>query len=211
MIIKIFGIELIEIEKKTDVLAFAAFVISIGGLITQSVNLLKGSEVLLEPPKQIVFYEYKHSETKKYLAISAMMTYLNMGSSGYNDITKIEEAFIFIGDKTIKLTAQKFTSSSREGEKLIFKKTIDSVPVQIKSGSVVSHETKFFPWSSKEKGSNHIFFSDFLSLLKTYKEINVRIRATTYNGEELETLCKLETSVFRKGLEEKSWSAPVCL
>lgn len=212
MNIKIFGI---EIERRTDILAFAAFVISVGSLLAQAANFVKGPDILLESSKQILFKSQKYPDGKEYIRLSARMVYLNKGSPGYDDITKMETATVTIGKKSFNLMAQEYIDSSYKDGQFIITKLSDADPVQIKSGSVVTHETYFAPWpggtDDKNASSNYVTFSDFLNLLKTEKMINVKIEATTYNGDNLETNCRLKTSQFLTHLKSKKWSAPVCL
>jgi hypothetical protein len=44
----------IEIERKTDILAMAAFLISIGSIIGQLALLIRGAEIVLDGPRQVV-------------------------------------------------------------------------------------------------------------------------------------------------------------
>lgn len=211
MIIKILGI---EIEKKTDVLAFAAFAISIGSLIAQTANLIKGPDILLESPKQILFKSQKYPDGKEYMRLSAKMVYLNKGSPGYDDITKTEVATLVIGDNSFNLVGQEYIDSTYHDGQFEVIKLSDADPVQIESGSVITHETYFAPWPNgvdgKTASSNYVSYNDFLSLIKTEEIISVKIKATTYGGDNLETSCRLKTSQFLTHLKLKKWSAPVC-
>jgi len=210
MTIKILGI---QIERKTDILAFAAFVISIGGLVSQAINLVKGPDILVENPRQILFKFHKYPDGEEYLRISANMIYLNKGSPGYDDITKSEEARITIGNRVIILVGQEYIDSSDENGEFIVTKLSDADPVQIKSGSVVTHETYFSPWPNDTKNSsmNYIKLSEFILLLEDNDFVFVKIVASTYDGKVVETTCQLKTSQFLQHIKSKKWSAPVCL
>ncbi|WP_166369493.1 hypothetical protein [Psychromonas sp. SA13A] len=210
MSIKVFGI---EVERRTDILALAAFIISIGSIVSQTVNLIKGPEVILDIPKQILFMSEKYPDGIEYLRLSANLVYLNKGSPGYDDITKHEEASVKVGDTTFTLVAQEYIYSTYENGEFRVKKLSDAYPVQVKSGTVVSHETYFAPWPSgaKNESQNYISFDTFLSLLKPQEYVVVTIKSSTYEGEMLETKCKIKISQFLHHLESKKWSAPVCL
>ena len=210
MSIKILGI---EVERKTDILALAAFVISISSIFAQTINLLQGPDVVLENPKQILFKSEAYSDGVEYLRISANLVYLNKGSPGYDDIIKGEEAFVRIGDVTFSLAAQDYVKSTNNNEVLTIEIISAADPVQVKSGGIESHETYFAPWPCGEhnESKNYISFSTFLSLIKNQDYIFVTVRSSTYDGEKLKTVCKLKVSQFIHHLESKKWSAPMCL
>lgn len=209
MNIKILGI---EIERKTDILAFVAFLISISSLVTQTANLIKGPEVNLEPPTQILINSHKYPDDKSYIRISAKLTYLNTGSPGYDDNIKSEKVSFSIQNREITLIGQEYIESSVENKTLKIERKSDAVPVQIKSGTVVSHETYFAPWPSNidDAASNFQEFSDFLKQIKTKEELNIKITSTTFGGKTITANCRLMTNDFIKHLETKSWSAPIC-
>jgi|GEM_PF-6941364 len=52
--LKVFGI--LEIGRKTDILAFAAFFLSISSLVYQTVGFIRGPDVALIGPRQVIFY-----------------------------------------------------------------------------------------------------------------------------------------------------------
>ena len=202
----------ILIERRTDILAFTAFLISIGSLMLQTVNIIKGPDVKIEAPKQVLLHSAPYPDKKNYLRISAKLVYLNKGSPGYDDITKSEEAMLKIGNREIKLNAQEYIDSGVVDGQLKIVKKSDADPVQIKSGSVVVHETYFVPWPSKGKdsASNFIEFSDVLKALKTQPELNVTFITTTFSGSKSKVTCRLLTKEFIHHLEMKNWSAPTC-
>lgn len=206
----IFGI---EIERKTDILAFAAFVISIGSLLAQTINLIKGPEIIFEKPRQVLITSHKYPDGNEYTRISSILVYLNKGSPGYDDITKSEEATIYVGDNKIRLFGQEYIDSSvDEKQVLIIKKKSDAYPVQVKSGGVVVHETYFAPWPDKDETTNNNFieFSEFTSWLKDNENIKVEFKIETFEGDIKSQTCNLVTKEFISHLEEKKWSAPVC-
>ncbi|WDP90481.1 MAG: hypothetical protein HUN04_12580 [Desulfobacter sp.] len=202
----------ILVERKTDILAFTAFLISIGSLILQTVNLIKGPDVRLEPPKQVLLVSEKYPDKKNYLRISAKLIYLNQGSPGYDDITKSEQAFFMLGGKRIELTGQEYVESGFVDNRFKVKKISDADPVQIKSGGVVVHETYFVPWPSKTgaPSSNFIEFSEFLKELRQQPELRITFIAKTFSGTLNKATCKLSTKEFIHHLETKHWSAPTC-
>lgn len=206
---KIFGI---VIERKTDILAFTAFIISIGSLLMQTVNLVKGPDVNVEVPRQILLRSQAYPDGNNYVRLAAQLIYLNKGSPGYDDITRSEAVSFKIADKEFKLTAQNYIDSKVKNKQLIITKKSDANPVQIKSGSVVVHETDFAPWPSEEPypSSNFLKFSDLIKSLKKQPELNIVFKLETFSGPINKVHCKLLTKEFIQHLETKGWSAPVC-
>lgn len=209
MNLKIFGI---EVERKTDILAFAAFVISIGSLVAQTINLIKGPEFIFEKPRQVLITSHLYPDGHAYTRISSKLVYLNKGSPGYDDITKTEEATIYVGEKKIRLVGQEYVDTSVKGKDVIITKISDADPVQVKSGGVVVHETYFAPWPEKEGEltSNFVEFNKFVSWLKGRETIRVEFKTETFEGGVKTQTCRLVTKEFLNHLEEKGWSAPVC-
>ena len=205
---KMFGI---EIERKTDILAFAAFVMSVGGLLMQMINLIKGPDIVMEPPRQILIESIENDKKITHIRFSAKLIYLNKGSPGYDDIVKSETAVVIIGDRNIQFQAIKYIVSKVENNKLKIASLSDADPVQVKSGQVVSHETYFVPWPSKPPSeSNFIEFDDFISMLNKHKEMVVYFKSVTFSGAEIHQKCNVDSKAFIYKLIEKKWSAPVC-
>jgi len=206
---KIFGI---EIERKTDILAFAAFIISVSSLVAQGVNLVRGPEILLEPPKQVLLRGESYPDQRVYTRIAATLVYLNKGSPGYDDIVREETAIIEVGDTRFTLHGQDYVSTGvREGGFYLDKKS-DADPVQIASGSVVTHENYFAPWPEKgaTPSQNYIEFTRFLALLAKETEVNITFISKTFGGTVNEQQCTLRVKEFSEHLKRKGWSAPVC-
>ena len=205
----------IEVERKTDVLAFAAFFISIGSLVTQGANLIQGPDVSLELPRQVLIHGDAYADGFTYTRISTKLVYLNTGSPGYDDVTRLEKASLSFGDRKITLIAQDYIESSvdeNDKNKLIIDKKSDADPVQIRSGSVVIHDSYFAPWPDREGeiDGNYLVFSDFISIIEKLDEIKIEFTTTTFSGDVVAQSCNLIVSEFVQHLKDKGWSAPTC-
>ena len=96
MNLHIFGI---EIERKTDILAAAAFVLAILGVLWQVWAFAQGAKVNIFPTDQLLIM---NSEVLKknfprggpYVLFSATMSYVNQGQAGYNATIKINDNMI---------------------------------------------------------------------------------------------------------------------
>ena len=204
----------IEIENKTDILAFAAFLMSIGSLAFQFCNMIKGPKLILEPPKQVLIVPYADYGDEKYIRISATMTYFNKGSPGYHDIVKLEEAHIEFPDKKIILTGQKYVHSKEKKNDMPEIDIIsDAEPVKVESGDVISHETYFvpFPTNTDSPNQNFIKYSDFLGLLEQNSHVDIKFVSFNLKSRDKKVTCRLKTSFFLEPLKQKEWTSTVCI
>lgn len=221
MSFRLFGI---VIERKTDVLAFAAFLISIGSLTAQFVNLVRGPDIVVEGPKLVTFYSDRATDNKQYLRVFAGFTYLNTGSPGYDDILKSERADVLVDDVVISLQAKNYieTSSDPNNKKNMTLKIVDdALPIALKSGAVLSHETEFmsFPGQNLRDGVNFSEMDPFLGLLAASSSLVVRFTVETYEGQVIVRECVLKAGKVHHYLnvQDKSinarpspWSTSYC-
>lgn len=207
---KILGI---EIKKKTDILAFAAFIMSLGSLIIQFKYLIQGSKLVFESPKNVLIM----TDANNDIRLSAKLTYFNEGSPDYHAIVKSEEAHIEFPNKTIILTASSYIRSEENKEnkddKPKIRKKSDADPVQVKSGDTVSHETYFvpFPTNTDNPDQNFIKYPDFISLIEQYEQVDIRFISLDNKNKTREDICTLKTKYFIKSFKRKKWSSTVCI
>ena len=201
---KIFGI---EIERKTDILAFAAFVISIGGLIGQLAILLRGPDVSLYPPENVLITK----DDRNFLRLSALMIYINTGSSGYNDIVKKEKVFFTLGNKKIEFNWDDYIDATANGDKLNLNRKSDAIPEQVNAGGVLTHETYFAPWETREgKDTTFIEWKKFLSEISSQKQIDFTFYFESFDGQKGQVTCTVNFAEYMIYLKGKGWSVIPC-
>jgi hypothetical protein len=91
----------IEVERKTDILALAAFFLSIAGVISQisvfTIFFLRGAVINVFPPEQVLIRaETLESGGPRYVRIGARMAYTNSGAPGYSAILRGERVTISV-------------------------------------------------------------------------------------------------------------------
>ena len=96
----------LEIERKTDILAFAAFIISLTSLSYQAYGFFRGPSVVEFPPEQILFFPEKWSGD--YLHAAAQVTHVNRGSEGKNAVVRQETMTFELANKLYELKWQDF-------------------------------------------------------------------------------------------------------
>lgn len=150
---KFFGI---EIEKKTDVLAFAAFLLSAGSLLGQGILLFRGPNIVLDGPKQITLFfgDYGRDPGQMaFLHVISNQVYVNNGAAGYNDILRSETLRLGISSLSLELKAQYSVQSARsrrDGKRLELTNRQPWRPVLIKAGNFQDTETIFVPYPSSQ-------------------------------------------------------------
>lgn len=204
----------IEIERKTDILAMAAFLISVGSIVGQIALLLRGAEVTVDGPRQVILFFESTLGSRKYLNAISTQIYVNNGSPGYDDILRSETLSLSALGKTILLESQELVDSTREDNKLVYRTRKAWKPEKIKAGDFIGNETLFVPYPSIRGVKRDINFIDeaaFSDLISSSEIIRIELRARTYGGQAMSSLCILKTSDVKIGLKEKGWASLRCI
>ena len=207
---KLFGV---EIERKTDILAAAAFLMSLLGIVGQVALFLRGPDIQLFTPEQILIKGHENPDGNIYLRVSALMVYRNAGSPGYHDTIKKEYVSFKLGDDKYKLIWDEFIDSypdEIDKNKLIINRKSEAIPVQINAGMVETHETFFAPWIIKNDKELKSFleWNDFKRLVSKQEKIAFRFTFEAFSGKVDSVNCHVLVKEFLGNLG-KGWSAPV--
>jgi hypothetical protein len=204
----------IEVERKTDILAMAAFLISVGSIVGQVALLLRGAEVAVDGPRQVILFFESTLGSRKYLNAISTQIYVNNGSPGYDDILKSESLTIGGSGKQIQLESQELVDSTRNGNKLVYRMRKAWKPEKIKAGDFVGNETLFVPYPSekdKRRDVNFIDEANFYKFFLSSKLLMVELKAKTYGGQVMTSRCFLKRSDITLGLQEKGWTSLRCV
>jgi hypothetical protein len=203
----------IEIERKTDILAMAAFLISIGSIIGQFALLIRGAEIVLDGPRQVVLLFEEPMGGRGYLNAISSHIYVNKGTPGYDDILKSETLLLQLKGHHLELKAQESVSSTASGDKLILKQRAQWKPEKIKAGDFISSETLFVPYPSHgqlKRDANFVDVKQFKSFLATANELKVVLKVKTYGGRRIIAECYLVSRDVLAGIQSKGWSSLEC-
>lgn len=86
------------LERRTDVLAAAAFLISLITAASQILQYARGADTALLAPQTVAFHFHDYGTGTEYLRIGANMAYVNSGARGYNTVVTREEVHLIAGD-----------------------------------------------------------------------------------------------------------------
>ena len=215
----------IEIERRTDVLAFAAFLLAAANAVYQVHLLLRGPEVVLFPPEQILIKAERYPENRVMVRFAAKMAYVNVGSPGHNAAITSEGLRFDLGGKTYRQGWQAFTSfqvvaeeggtAAGERSALSTSKMEDANPFTIGSGSTVAHETFFAPNSALEAlpdSDSYLRWADLLDGLEGQRELTFVLTARVHGRGARRQVCTIEVDDrLKQRLRERSWYAPSCV
>lgn len=222
------GITWIQFERKTDVLAFAAFLLGLGGIVSQIVGHLKGPEVQLFAPHQVLFHYEERGQSKPIVRFSAIFAYTNSGQIGYNATIRRELLKYSIADNQYYQVWQKFVETDERykmgkgtGILEIQSKSVAS-PFAVNAGGSTSHETHFHPASTlvdkeqmKVDYSNFVTSDEFNQLIGRLGDKPVSILfefVAEVSGEApSRAACRVEIDDdMRNWLSHRMWIAPRC-
>ncbi len=221
MHIRVLGI---EIERKTDILAAAAFVMALGSALFQGAMLLRGPELILFPPEQILIRGEKYASGRVWVRFAAQMAYVNTGHVGHNAAVGREALRFSLGDDSYEQSWQTFESFHAPKGKLVSEERKAAHPFTVAAGSVVGHETYFAPRSERIQGDprsrspkpgagarNFLEWDTFLARLSDLAQVDFEVEAHVYGKNALVATCSVQvTEKLLKRLEKRGWAAPSC-
>jgi hypothetical protein len=220
---KFFGI---EIERKTDILALAAFILSITAALVQLSAFVLGPDVVLVPPEQVTILCVQHAGVEQ-AHFSTTFAYVNKGELGYNAAVAAERLKVNLKGRSLdyrwaNLETLYVARGTQDADatlcerpaaaKLARANVQPAAPFAINAGSAVSHETTFAPRSS-DKGDpnqNFVTWAKFIELLETGRELSFELIADVIEQKKVVFRCRVDVARALPGLKEKGWSAPSC-
>lgn len=203
------------IERKTDVLAAASFLLSAIAIGSAVIATVRGPIVDLVPPEQIAILRHEYPQGLAVVRLSTRMAYINRARPEFSDAVRQERIEFTVGGVRYRQLWQSFVSyKPTESDPLGLTVLQDAQPEAIAGGGAVVHETYFAPrtrWGEGES-PNHDFlgWAPFLEALKAMRALDFDIVAVTYSGRELRASCSVNLDGLEPALRNKGWSAPSC-
>jgi hypothetical protein len=215
----------LQVARKTEFIALAAFSLSISTLIWQLINQTVGSVVKLFPTDQIVITAVdklgrNYSGQTNLLALIATMAYVNEGDTGHNAVIRREYINFSFGDRHIQHRWYEFGSSDIQDGNLTFKRDSDAHPFPINAGSAVSHETLFTAWEIDcehlpkgcDPAENFVKWDDFLQTIKSTKQLSLNTSADVFPSRKVTAGCLVRLRDWEIAiLEKEQWLSAACI
>ena len=215
----------IQIERKTDILALSAFLLSAGGIATQAGLFLyvfwRGPVVEMFPPERILIRAHDLNRLEDtWVRIGSRMAYTNSGSVGYNTVLRKEIIKLEIDGKIYRQSWQSFETFDYVDDTLVSVKSEPANPIPVVAGSALAHDTYFFPFrefcrqndQSCDEWRNYLKFFDFIEEARKIDKIRFTLTAKMYGENDETTSCTIliDENVISQ-LEKRGWHAPSCL
>lgn len=219
----------INIKKETDVLALAAFLLSLVVVVSQiflfGYFFARGPDVKLFMPDQVLIKAgHLNKKGKLYVRIGAPMAYINSGGTGYNAVISREIVTLFLD--TGQVFQQKWQSFQtfdidEDGSKLIALEPKRSAnPFSVNAGSSVSHDTYFIPFRIQHNEScrkcneweNYVNWDDFISIIDKTSRMVFKFKGLMVGGSSVKSqkcFVKIDQNM-RKKLHELKWYSSSC-
>lgn len=162
----------LEIQNKTDILAFTAFLISLLSISYNVKTFLSGARIeLIEPSSAVLIATASPATKDAVLTAIVRYSYVNTGETGYSALIDRETArFTPPGLEELTLTWHVFVVTTTEdaierlGGKLIPRIESSAAPFVLSGGGSTSHETFLAPQK------NHIAVSDFVNAFEMLRK-----------------------------------------
>jgi hypothetical protein len=214
----------LHINRQTEFIALAAFMLSIGGVMWQVVNIARGAVVRLFPSDQIVLVsadklDRNYPGQPDLLLVVATLSYVNEGNAQQNAIVRREYIHFTIGGRPIEQRWYEFGTADIQGGNPTFTRKSESRPFPVNAGAAESHETLFSAWEVDcdqiagrcDPRQNFVTWDDFIKAIKTSNRLTFTTGADVYGKGSVEATCVVRLRDWEiKALENDRWLAAVC-
>lgn len=178
----------IDISRKTDILAFAAFLLSLSSIAYQIFVFFAGPKVTLAKPRQVVVLMHPAPDTKeRYLTFISTLAYVNSGQLGKNAVVMQEDVSFSLEGETYNYTWNQFglLAFVSDSRKIKFDTSRAAGPFVVPAGGAEAHETLFAARKNEEfidqKDIKRVFESALMGKKLIWK---LRFNAETLNGDD---------------------------
>lgn len=190
------------LKKEIDPIAIVALLLAGGSALYSLGQFLKGPSVSLYQPSSVVIFFDKDAVGDETLKITAPMTYLNSGATGYSSAVDIEFVDLTLGGESYTLYWEATASIEISEHQILFSDISTSVPFVIDGGSAISHQTIFSSSPrlcdgepSCNQDSDFIYKQKFYELLSSSDRLNFRFVGRAQFGEfSVEASCSSNVS-----------------
>lgn len=208
----------LKISRQTDILALAAFLLSLSGVIYQVSMFVRGPVVTLHPPQQVLIFAYTPPQgIEAIVRFNARMTYVNTGHVEHNAVVKRESMTFKLGDEKFTQEWESFAIPVPHSPELTWDKKDEAHPVPVNAKSSESHQTSFTPYPIRGIDDNRKFiyylsWDEFIKKIERQAKLELEWIAEIYGSSKTHrTTCWIELDHHtKKHLAQKKWEAIAC-
>lgn len=214
----------IELERQTNLVAFAALLLSIlaaGIPVSYFIyGSIKGAKVDLFSVDDRVLIKKEPMGDKDYVAISETVAFWNSGEIGYDTAVKKVTITLKFSGKEYGLKWHEFvTFEKKENDQLKKGSAETAVPLQITAGNILSKDIYFAPFRKRcedEKDNcnewgNYLTWEKFLKKLKRGEKIDFTITAKLLDDNVSNSSCTVDIDQHLiNSLRKNGWHSPSC-
>lgn len=211
------------VVRRTDLLAAAAFALSLSTISYQAWQFLRGANPLMYHPDTLYVFFERYANGVSATRLAGQMSFTNDGETGHNAVIRNVSAAISLGPKTIEESWQSFATITRRDTELAIGVKETAHPFVIEGGSSSSYMTTFAPTvtdcaaSTGERVAcnqsvNFVSDIDFLKLLSQERSGTVTFTGSLFgSSRKLETHCSVSITddVFHT-MAKNDWYALLC-
>ena len=216
---RIFSLGL-EIERKTDIIALAAFFLALGGVLFQTLAYFRGPVIHLFPPDQVVLHAQSYPpDHQQFMTLIARLAYVNTGQLGYNGTLRREAVRLQLESQDYEWTWQRFLSTDAKGAELQIEDKGEAKPLPVNAGSSESHETKFVPRRRRcppaqadcDTNANFLTKEQLLAALEQPGPLRFTFITEVYGEPPIAVTCAIDVDAgLRMALKNHDWATGSC-
>lgn len=189
----------LEIENKTDILALAAFLISLATIMTNIFLMIKGPEIYMVKPDQVaITFSQQKKSSEKYVKLVADNYFFNKASPGYDDVISKMNVSMAFGSEVIDLRWQYFAITDTDGSNVFERDRKPVKPILVKARQSDGAEIHYLPYTirNSQKYKNYMTWEKFKEIIQKEKVtiIHVTFRYETFSNAKGEVNCDIEVS-----------------
>jgi len=209
----------LEIERKTNIIALAAFFLALGGVLFQTIAYFRGPVVHLFPPDQVVLRAQVYPrDNQKHMTLIARLAYVNTGQPGYNGTLRRETVRLRLDTQEHEWVWYRFLSTDAKGTELQRVDKGEAKPLPVTAGSSESHETEFVPRRMRCQpnqtdciNANFLAKEQLLIALEKQGQLRFTFITEVYGERSVTATCTVDVDAgLRLTLKEYDWMAASC-
>jgi hypothetical protein len=211
------------VVRRTDLLAAAAFALSISTISYQLWQFVRGANPNYHPDTVYIFFD-KFANDVVATRVAGQVSFTNSGDVGHNAIIRETSVIVKVRDRTITQNWLSFAVVTRKDTELMFDIKESAHPVVVNGGSASSYFMTFSPEvkdcaasavtnNNCDQAADFVSDTDFLKLLSPGQNIELTFAATVIDmRRKIESACKvLLTYDMIVTLAKNNWYAPRCV